>query len=210
MVPSAARALGSASTRSEAVTQTPAPQPDAADWSKMHVFLCNEKIPSLPCITGALEQTAKIGVPDANVHGFGAPVALQRAPESFSSTHAAARPRRDPGGHAARAPLRLVHGAPLLLCRRGRAQGACSQVQRAALEPPQHRQLWRRPGGAPQSLPQPLFSSSSTTTTTTTISSSSAATADAAADRHQHLHDRPRPHALLPCCIAPVCSLRWT
>merc|ERR1719453_2156250 len=46
-------------------------KPDAADWSKMHVFLCNEKIPSLPCITGALEQTAKIGVPDANVHGFG-------------------------------------------------------------------------------------------------------------------------------------------
>jgi 6-phosphogluconolactonase len=46
-------------------------KPDAADWSKMHVFLCNEKVPSLPCISGALEQTAKIGVPDANVHGFG-------------------------------------------------------------------------------------------------------------------------------------------
>lgn len=44
---------------------------DGADWSKMHVFFCNEKVPSLPCITGALEITNTIGVPEANVHGFG-------------------------------------------------------------------------------------------------------------------------------------------
>jgi 6-phosphogluconolactonase len=44
---------------------------DAADWSKMHVFLANEKIPSLPCITGAIDATKAIGVPEANVHGFG-------------------------------------------------------------------------------------------------------------------------------------------
>merc|ERR1712127_563038 len=44
---------------------------DGADWTKMHVFFCNEKVPSLPCITGALEITNTIGVPEANVHGFG-------------------------------------------------------------------------------------------------------------------------------------------
>jgi len=44
--------------------------PDAFDMSKMHVFLCNEKIPSYPCIDGALEVTKVLGVPDENVHGF--------------------------------------------------------------------------------------------------------------------------------------------
>lgn len=43
---------------------------DAFDFSKMHVFFCNEKIPTYPCYTGALEITKKIGVPDENVHGF--------------------------------------------------------------------------------------------------------------------------------------------
>lgn len=44
---------------------------DAFDVSKMHVFFCNEKIPSFPCVEGALEATAKFGLPKENVHGFG-------------------------------------------------------------------------------------------------------------------------------------------
>lgn len=44
---------------------------DAFDFTKMHIFFCNEKIPSNPCLEGALEQTRKIGVPDENVHGVG-------------------------------------------------------------------------------------------------------------------------------------------
>ena len=44
---------------------------DAFDFSKMHVFFCNEKIPSYPCLEGALAVTKKIGVPDENVHGVG-------------------------------------------------------------------------------------------------------------------------------------------
>jgi len=64
-------------------------KPDATDWSKMHVFLCNEKIPSLPCIDGALEQTAKIGVPAENVHGFGegAPADLAAKYTELLKTH---------------------------------------------------------------------------------------------------------------------------
>jgi len=46
-------------------------KPDDADWSKMHVFLANEKIPSVPCITGAIAAVEPLGVPEANVHGFG-------------------------------------------------------------------------------------------------------------------------------------------
>lgn len=44
---------------------------DAFDVSKMHVFFCNEKIPSFPCVEGALEATKKFGLPKENVHGFG-------------------------------------------------------------------------------------------------------------------------------------------
>jgi len=44
---------------------------DGADWSKMHVFFCNEKIPSYPCIGMGLEQTKKIGVPDEQVYAMG-------------------------------------------------------------------------------------------------------------------------------------------
>jgi 6-phosphogluconolactonase len=44
---------------------------DAFDFSKMHVFFCNEKIPSKPCLEGALEVMRKIGVPDNQVHGIG-------------------------------------------------------------------------------------------------------------------------------------------
>jgi len=43
----------------------------AFDFSKCHVFLCNEKIPSFPCYEGAVEVSKKLGIPDANVHGFG-------------------------------------------------------------------------------------------------------------------------------------------
>lgn len=44
---------------------------DAFDFSKTHIFFCNEKIPSSPCLEGALVETNKIGLPSANVHGIG-------------------------------------------------------------------------------------------------------------------------------------------
>ena len=44
---------------------------DAFDFSKMHVFFCNEKIPTFPCVEGALAETAKFGLPAENVHGVG-------------------------------------------------------------------------------------------------------------------------------------------
>lgn len=44
---------------------------DSFDMSKTHIFFANEKIPSYPCIEGALEQTGKLGVPEENVHGVG-------------------------------------------------------------------------------------------------------------------------------------------
>ena len=59
---------------------------DAFDFSKMHVFFCNEKIPSYPCIAGALEQTEKLGVPTENVHGF----ATEGTPAEIASSE---RPR---------------------------------------------------------------------------------------------------------------------
>lgn len=40
------------------------------DFTKVHVFLCNEKIPSYPCIEGALEAAAKVGIPPENVYAF--------------------------------------------------------------------------------------------------------------------------------------------
>jgi 6-phosphogluconolactonase len=43
---------------------------DTFDFSKTHVFFCNEKIPSYPCYSGARKETDKIGIPEANVHGF--------------------------------------------------------------------------------------------------------------------------------------------
>ena len=44
---------------------------DAFDFSKMHVFFCNEKIPSFPCFEGAMTEMDKIGVPAENVYGVG-------------------------------------------------------------------------------------------------------------------------------------------
>jgi len=44
----------------------------AFDFSKMHVFFCNEKIPSFPCYEGALLEMKKLGVPDEQVHAVGA------------------------------------------------------------------------------------------------------------------------------------------
>merc|ERR1719231_1069351 len=44
---------------------------DALEWDKVHVFLANEKIPSLPCIAGALEKAEELGIPTSNVYGFG-------------------------------------------------------------------------------------------------------------------------------------------
>jgi len=44
---------------------------EAFDVTKMHVFFCNEKIPSRPCIEGALKETEKIGVPTDQVYGVG-------------------------------------------------------------------------------------------------------------------------------------------
>ena len=35
---------------------------DVFDLSKVHVFFCNEKIPSYPCIDGALAQTQALGI----------------------------------------------------------------------------------------------------------------------------------------------------
>lgn len=46
-------------------------QADAMDYSKMDVFFCNEKVPSYPCITGALEVLEKVGVPKDQIHGMG-------------------------------------------------------------------------------------------------------------------------------------------
>lgn len=43
----------------------------AFDFSKTHIFFCNEKIPSFPCIEGALEITNALGMPSENVHGVG-------------------------------------------------------------------------------------------------------------------------------------------
>ena len=46
-------------------------EPEALDFTKVHIFLCNEKIPSFPCISGALEVAKKLGIPDDQVYGFG-------------------------------------------------------------------------------------------------------------------------------------------
>jgi len=44
---------------------------DELDFSKVHVFFCNEKIPSYPCLEGALKETNKIGIPESQVYGVG-------------------------------------------------------------------------------------------------------------------------------------------
>ncbi|KAJ1460171.1 glucosamine-6-phosphate isomerases/6-phosphogluconolactonase-domain-containing protein [Pelagophyceae sp. CCMP2097] len=45
---------------------------DALDFSKVHVFFCNERIDDNKCYQGALDAfTTKCGVPLANVHGVG-------------------------------------------------------------------------------------------------------------------------------------------
>jgi len=45
--------------------------PDAFDMDKVHVFFCNEKIPSFPCIEGALAQTERLSIPKEQVYGVG-------------------------------------------------------------------------------------------------------------------------------------------
>ena len=45
--------------------------PGSFDASKTHIFFCNEKVPSFPCIEGALKETEKIGIPKEQVHGVG-------------------------------------------------------------------------------------------------------------------------------------------
>ena len=44
---------------------------DELDFSKVHVFFCNEKIPTFPCLEGALKETNKIGIPESQVYGVG-------------------------------------------------------------------------------------------------------------------------------------------
>merc|ERR1719491_2423017 len=41
---------------------------EAFDYSLMHVFFVNEKIPSYPCYKGAQEVPGDVGVPDENIH----------------------------------------------------------------------------------------------------------------------------------------------
>lgn len=63
---------------------------DAFDFSKTHIFFCNEKIPSYPCIDGALKETQKIGLPDENVHAFaktGSPQEIADAYTSLMKSH---------------------------------------------------------------------------------------------------------------------------
>merc|ERR1719326_1268838 len=62
---------------------------DAFDFSKLHVFFANEKIPSFPCINGALEVTQKLGVPDEQVYGVGegSPSEIASAYSSFLKSH---------------------------------------------------------------------------------------------------------------------------
>jgi len=62
---------------------------EALDYSKVHVFLCNEKIPSFPCIEGALDAAGKLGIPTENVHGFGegSPADLAESYGKLLATH---------------------------------------------------------------------------------------------------------------------------
>lgn len=53
--------------------------PDAFDYTKMSVFFINEKIPSLPCITGAKEVLGKVGVPEENLYPVGEGTAAEVA-----------------------------------------------------------------------------------------------------------------------------------
>jgi len=61
----------------------------ALDWEKVHIFLANEKIPSLPCIAGALEKAEELGIPTANVYGFGdgSPAEVAESYSSLLSSH---------------------------------------------------------------------------------------------------------------------------
>lgn len=63
---------------------------DAFDFSKTHIFFCNEKIPTYPCLEGALKETQKIGIPDENVHGIdksGSPAEVAAAYSKLLQTH---------------------------------------------------------------------------------------------------------------------------
>merc|ERR1712087_350366 len=62
---------------------------DAFDFSKTHIFFANEKIPSYPCISGALEITQKLGVPDEQVYsvGEGSPSEIASAYSSLLKSH---------------------------------------------------------------------------------------------------------------------------
>lgn len=59
------------------------------DLSKMHIFFCNEKIPSFPCIGMGLDAAAKFGLPKEQVHGFGEgePAALAESYTALLKSH---------------------------------------------------------------------------------------------------------------------------
>jgi len=62
---------------------------DEIDFSKVHVFFCNEKIPSMPCLSGALEVTSKIGIPESQVYGVGegTPVEIAASYTALLTSH---------------------------------------------------------------------------------------------------------------------------
>jgi len=63
---------------------------DAFDFSKTHVFFCNEKIPSYPCIDGALKELPS--VPAEQVYGFskeGTPAEVADAYTAMLQSHPA-------------------------------------------------------------------------------------------------------------------------
>ena len=52
---------------------------DAFDFTKTHVFFCNEKIPSYQCYEGAIDLCKKLGIPEEQVHGIGEGSAAEAA-----------------------------------------------------------------------------------------------------------------------------------
>lgn len=85
-------------------------EPEALDFTKVHIFLCNEKIPSFPCISGALEVAKKLGIPDDQVYGFGEGAAEEIA-ESYSALMAS-HPSIDNGGAVPSVDMMLLGTGP--------------------------------------------------------------------------------------------------
>lgn len=83
---------------------------DAFDVSKLHVFFANEKIPSYPCINGALEVTQKLGVPDEQVYrvGEGSPSEVASAYSLLLKSH----PSIDNGGAIPSVDMMLLGTGP--------------------------------------------------------------------------------------------------